>query len=217
MLTERTSDDRLIFRYEARAMSRLLSDVALALAALVAFEAITGRRFGDGIGGAIAGSLTAALCALLSYEVSWFEFDARSSTITYRRRWAFRRYRGAVQFADVEAVRCEAAIGKSVPHRRVALRLRDGTSVPLTAGYAPDRGESLTIAEQIRGVLGHTSLSTAADRARALARAGRTIDAVRELRFETDMSFDDAMRQVKELARQSGPNTEGNRVSSIES
>ncbi|MES2176907.1 MAG: hypothetical protein V4550_03495 [Gemmatimonadota bacterium] len=181
-------------------MTRILSIIAFALSSLVAYELVTGRRFGDGIGGAVAGLVTVSLCALVSYEVSWFEFDPRAATVTYRRQWAWRRYEGTLLFADIESVVAESAIGDGpVAHRRLVLRLRNGTGVPLTAGYAADGGEAMAMAAAIRAALGSEPLPTAIDRARVMARAGRTMEAVRELRLGTELSLEEAMRLVKEL------------------
>jgi hypothetical protein len=203
MESERTADGGLILKYESRTTSRLLLLIALVLAALIGYELVTGRRFGDGVGGAVAGLVTVAICALLTCEVSWFLVDPRTATISYRRQWAFRRLRGTVSFADVERVLAESSIGnRSVARRRVVFHLRDGTAVPLTAAYMPDRGEAIAIAGQIGALLGHRPLPTAIDRARVFARAGRTTDAVRELRQGTNVSLDDAVRQVRELAKE---------------
>src|SRR5262249_17928320 len=122
---------------------------------LAAYEILSGRRFGDGPGAAVAGAIVAVLMALLSYDVTSCTIDPRTSTIVYRRRWLLRRTEMRMPFADVLQVLPDAEPGRGTPaHRRVVLVLKDGTTVPIVGAFRPDAGELVSVAAAIRDVLG---------------------------------------------------------------
>jgi hypothetical protein len=201
MQSDLTDDGKLVLRHTSAGFSRLCFAIAGALALLLAYQLISGRRFGDGLVGAIAGTVFMLLVGTLAFDESVVVVDPRSRTVRYRRRWAWKRYEGEVPFDAIESVLAERPIGdRGVPSRRIVLHLRGGESVPLTAAYRPDLGgETLTLSERIREAIGLAPLLTADDRARALARAGRTLEAIRELQQGGAMTREEAKRRVDEL------------------
>ena len=201
MHSELSDDGRLVLRHSSAGFARFCFVVAGALALLGAYELISGRRFGDGLPGVVAGTVFMLLMGTLAYDESLVVVDPRARTVRYRRRWAWKRYEGEVPFDAVESVLTETPIGdRGVPSRRIVLNLRGGTSVPLTTAYRPDvGGEALKGAERLREAIGLAPLLTAADRALALARAGRTLEAIRELQQGGAMTRDEAKRRVDEL------------------
>jgi hypothetical protein len=201
MYSELSDDGKLVLRYTSAGFSRFCFVAAGALALLLAYELISGRRFGDGLPGVIAGTVFMLLLGTLAFEEALVVVDPRARTVRYRRRWAWKRSEGEVPFDAIESVLTETPIGdRGVPSRRIVLHLRGGTSVPLTTAYRPDLGdEALKLSERIREAVGLAPLRTADDRALALARAGRTLEAIRELQRGGAMTREEAKRRVDEM------------------
>jgi hypothetical protein len=156
MKVESKPDGSVVVRYDSSVWSRLGFGLAGALVLLLVYELVTGKRFGDGIGGLIGGIATALVIGTVVLERSVAEFDVAAGVVRYTRRWAWKEHAGTVRFADISHVMTETPIAdKGIPSRRIVLVLHDQTTIPLTAGYSPDVDDkTLALALQLRSLVG---------------------------------------------------------------
>src|SRR5262249_1829325 len=173
--------------------------------ALWALWEVVSPMSGERLGGLVGGAVTGLVGGLLLLEDARFAFDRATRTIAWWRRWAWSRREGSLAFDDVTGVRIETPIGdEGVPSRRIVLDVAGARRpLPLTVGFAPDpRGDTLRLAGRIREALGRSRDVPPAEAAAALARLGRTIDAIKLLREAENLSLTEAKRRVDEMRSQ---------------
>jgi hypothetical protein len=151
--------------------------------------------------GPLLGATMCFAIAVATSETARFAFDPARRRIDWRRRWTWWRRAGVIPFDHVRDVLVQSPVGDDgVPSRRIALRLADGGELPMTTGYSPDPDDAMVhLASRIRALVGLAGDESAP--VAALAKTGRTIDAVRLLRQTTGVSLDEAVRRVDELRR----------------
>jgi len=178
--------------------------VATALFVGVAgYDFFVGARGTDRLIGLLASAATCFGVAILFLETARFEFSRPMRMVTWRRRWALRERSGTIPFSEIQSVAVERPIGDDgTPSRRITLKTRDGTVVPLTVGYRPDADDAIVkIADRIRGLLGQDAQATAQQDLDDLIATGRTIEAIKILRETEGLSLTDAKQRVEELRR----------------
>ena len=196
----READGRVIVTHDDAGWARLLLVGAAIFLALAAYTFLGDPSNTERAWGSLGAFATCLLAGLVLFERSRFVVDPRTRVITWRRRRAVSRREGTLPFDQVNAVAVQTPIGDDgTPSRRIAFMTEEG-ELPISVAYAPDPDdECLAIADQLRGALGHAAGPGIAVNVRALVAAGRTMDAIRQLRQEQGLSLEDAKRQVDEL------------------
>jgi hypothetical protein len=203
-------DGVLVVRHDSTAWMKWTMAAAFVLLVVAAGDFWTNSRWTERIEACLGAAGTLVVIGLAASESGRFAFDRRRRVVDWERRWAWWRRAGTIAFADVADVRAETPIGDhGEPSRRIVLVLADGSLVPLRAGYVADgAGAVAAIAERIRAQLGkpaqenaprQSSAPASPDAVAALVRAGRTIDAIKELRRARGLSLRDAKREVDAL------------------
>lgn len=174
--------------------------LAAGIAGLLSLAYGAGHWSGERIQGVLAATGACWLVGVILWERSAFRFDPSSRTIHWRRRWGWSQSQGFLPFSSVQYVLVLSPLGDSgVPGRRLALKLADGSELPLSRGYLTDHGDRLlALSGRLRQVIGvaaaHDELSSDAE---ALARAGHTLDAVRLRRQASNVSLERAVRDAR--------------------
>jgi hypothetical protein len=202
MRAREDADGSLIVEHSGFGWARLLFGIALLCLFGAAFEASANAREGERILGLLGGGAVSGVAGLAMLETGRFRFARKRRVVEWRRRWAWWTKEGSIPFEQVLDVLVGQPIGDSgVPSRRISLRLKDGRELPLRAAYVADAdGSALELAARIRVALGLAVEPPLPASVRALARAGRRVEAVRLLREESGLALDEAVRKVDELA-----------------
>ncbi|MCK9284025.1 MAG: hypothetical protein M0P39_07055 [Rhodocyclaceae bacterium] len=201
-------DGQLETVQDSTRLSRWAMAAALLLAAVAGYEALQHHIGSDRFIGALGGGATFALMALVLYERTRFVFDPRRRRVHWSQRWMWRQHRGEIAFSDIRRADREIALGSDsvAPSWRIVLRTADAP-LPLSAGYRPDPDDAdLEIVALINAILQPSDDAASASDAPAippaiaeLARAGKTIEAIKRLRIERGMSLTEAKRIVDSL------------------
>jgi hypothetical protein len=205
MDSKQLPDGSLLLTYDSTAWSKWLFGGAAVMVATAVYDLTVGTRGDDRLIGLIGGAVTCALTGLVMLETTRFHVDRFKRVIEWRRRWAFQRRSGTINFSDVTHVALDRPIGDTgIPSRRIVLHLRDGSAVPVTAGYRPDVGEQISsAAETLRGIIGHDAKPSPDDQVRALLMGGGKVDAIKFLIEEHQLSLNDAKARVDRLHEES--------------
>jgi hypothetical protein len=203
MRVEQRADGSLLLTYDSVAWSRAVFVLAAGFIGWWLFEAAAGRATSERGIGLAAGAVVLGLVGTVLFEDARTVVDPASRTLAWTRRWAFRRRSGTVAFADVAGVIAERPIGDhGIPSRRLVVRTRAGEMIPLTAGYGVDHGDALlAAASRISTLIGLAA--TPPHAVEPLLAAGRTIDAIRQLRETEGLSLEEAKRRVDAMRRPS--------------
>ncbi len=194
------ANGRFVLTYDSRRWSGLFACFGGIMVVTALYDLLIGARGTDRLVGLLGGAATCLLTGIVFLEQAEAVVDPTERTITWRRRWAFQRRSGLLRFEDVDVVFADRPLGDTgIPSRRIVLRTKDGQTVPLTQGYAPDvDGAILASSERIAAMLGPGS-SAPAGIAAALVAAGRTLEAITHLRETQGLSLDAAKREVDRL------------------
>jgi hypothetical protein len=198
----RDEGGRLVVTVAAPGLARLLLGLGVGCVAWALWHVVSPVVATDQLIGLVCGAATCLGGGLLLLEDASFAFDRATRTIAWRRRWAWSRRSGSLAFDAVTDVRVETPVGdEGVPSRRIVLDVAGARRpLPLTVGFAPDYGDAtLLIARRIREALGRARDDAPADAAAKLARMGRTIEAIKLLRQDEDLSLAEAKRRVDEM------------------
>lgn len=151
--------------------------------------------------GCIGAAAVFAIFYLAAYERSVFVFNLRNRSIKWSRRRVLSQRQGILTFAQVKSVVALMPIGDDgTPSRRVVL-LTDKGELPISLAYKPDiNNESLAIAARLNDIVrGHPAADPVIDGVQALIDADKTLDAIRMLRTERNLSLTEAHEMVEKL------------------
>lgn len=148
------TDGSLELLYDSTRWSKWLAGIALVMLIAALYLLTAGEGFSEQVLGLFTGTLLFTIAALAMLETAHLKFDARSGVLSWHRRIAFWQQRGQLRKADIEEVMVEEVAGtRKVPSVRIALRLKNGTRLPLTYGSGPDDGHIASAAEVLRQAL----------------------------------------------------------------
>ena len=203
MNLEQAADGTLVITYDGRGLTKLMLAATALFVGVAGYDVFVGARGTDRLIGLLASAATCFAISIVFLETARFEFSRPAHIVTWRRRWALRERSGSIPFSEIQSVQVERPIGDTgTPSRRVTLKTKDGSVVPLTVGYRPDADDAIVkIADRIRALLGHDAEATAQQDLEDLIAAGKTIDAIRILRERDGLSLTDAKRRVDDLRR----------------
>lgn len=203
MKVDELADGSLVVSYDGSPLAKFMLGFMAVFLGTAAYDVFIGTRGTDRLVGLLGASATCLLIAVVFLETAHFEFSRPTHIVTWRRRWALRERSGSIPFSEIQSVQVERPIGDTgTPSRRVTLKTKDGSVVPLTVGYRPDADDAIVkIADRIRALLGHDAEATAQQDLDDLIAAGKTIDAIRILRERDGLSLTDAKQRVDELRR----------------
>ena len=203
MNLEEAADGTLVITYDGRGLTKLMLVATALFVGVAGYDVFVGARGTDRLIGLLASAATCFATSIVFLETARFEFSHPTHIVTWRRRWALRERSGSIPFSEIQSVQVERPIGDTgTPSRRVTLKTKDGSVVPLTVGYRPDADDAIVkIADRIRALLGHDAEATAQQDLEGLIAAGKTIDAIRILRERDGLSLTDAKQRVDDLRR----------------
>lgn len=215
------SEDTLIVENRDKGFARLclIGFVALLIFAVVQY--LRDPRFvnKDSFKGCLGGMAVFAIGYLMLLEHGIFVIDRSHRIIHWSRKRALSRRSGSIDFDSVRSIVIQTPIGdQGVPSRRIAI-ITDTAEVPLSVAYKPDHNdECLRLAEKITHYVKGTGPSPAAAAApsdskdgvlmesvRAAVAAGRSIEAIRLLRQEKNLSLTEAKQIVDGLKERQTP------------
>lgn len=208
---DETAAGRHEYRHDSTDIGRFWIAIGVAVLGVLAYDLTIGSRGDDRAVGLIGAALTCLGAGLLFLERSRFVFDTRGQRIEWSRRHGLRRRHGQLRFDEIADVFAHSPIGdEGTPSRRVVLKLKDGSELPLTVGFAVDPQDAqLLLAQRLRALLidqGRANRAGAAaddidDNLRALVHAGRDMDAIRLLRETRRLDLLAAKQRIEELKR----------------
>jgi len=208
MNVEEASDGTLRVTYDGRGLTRFMLVATALFAGVAIYDVFVGTRGTDRLVGLLASAATCLVVAIVFFETAHFEFSRVTHLVTWSRRWGFRQRSGTLPFSEIQSVAVERPIGdEGTPSRRITLKMRDGTIVPLTVGYRPDADEAIVkIADRIHALLGPKEERPAPDQrylveVSTLVAAGKMIEAIKVLREAEGISLTDAKQRVDEIKR----------------
>lgn len=203
MNLEQAADGTLVVTYDGRGLTKLMLAATALFIGVAGYDVFVGARGTDRLVALLASAATCFVISIVFLETAHFEFSRPTHIVTWRRRWALRERSGSIPFSEIQSVQIERPIGDTgVPSRRVTLKMKDGSVVPLTVGYRPDADDAIVkIADRIRTLLGHNAEATAQQDLEDLIATGRTIEAIRIVRERDGLSLTDAKQRVEEIRR----------------
>ena len=175
-----------------------------ALMAAIAIVAALNKRHPREIVGPIAAAVMFCCGGGVFTKRSVFDFDFGAHKLTWSRRGLFTRQGAVVPLKEIHSALLEAgSAGDSVPTYRVVLLLATGDKIPLTEAYSAGEEPAESIRRAINDAL-HVTTTQAQEMETdilELARAGRTIDAIKLARTRYGYDLTQAKQFVDGLSR----------------
>ncbi|HVQ14379.1 MAG TPA: hypothetical protein VMS40_12345 [Vicinamibacterales bacterium] len=203
MNLDETAEGTLVVTYDSRGLTKLMLVATALFVGVAGYDLFVGARGSERLVALLASAATCFVIAIVFLETAHFELSRPRRIVIWRRRWALRERSGSIPFSEIQSVQVERPIGDTgTPSRRITLKTKDGSLVPLTVGYRPDADDAIVkIADRIRALLGHDVEATARQDLEDLIAAGKTIEAIKVLRETQGLSLTDAKQRVDDLRR----------------